>query len=330
MDKVTHHAVVTGGTGGLGRNLIRELREQGWEVSAVHRRESDTGCLEDVATLYEADIRDATLIKRVLSEIHQRHPISCIFHSAACLLPYEHPDHELVNVKATECLAEWCCESQVRLVYISTGATLPYQAISDPRTLRRIDNPYIRTKREGELKVLGVLERGLDVATVMPIIVIGEYMRHYDVFFRRSDLSLALPGKVEFCDVKQVSQSIIRAFHRGRCGEHYVLGGEYLSWFDFFSIVAKIVGSKPPTRVLRHGELMAKAYWDSFGWRFFGVVPEITPSIVKLLCREERVLYDEELKALRDLGHNRKETNMRRTCTRYWRWLQGKNQMKTC
>jgi len=50
---MTHSAVVTGGSGGIGREVVRELRARGWEVASLSRREgTDVSVEKDVVEAF--------------------------------------------------------------------------------------------------------------------------------------------------------------------------------------------------------------------------------------------------------------------------------------
>jgi len=60
-------AVVTGATGFVGLNLIEELLEQGWRVTAMRRRDSDLTCLErhDAGRVL-GDVTDAASVGKAM------------------------------------------------------------------------------------------------------------------------------------------------------------------------------------------------------------------------------------------------------------------------
>ena len=52
---MTPAAVVTGGSGGIGREVVRQLRERGWEVTSLSRREgTDVSDEEQVARAFRS------------------------------------------------------------------------------------------------------------------------------------------------------------------------------------------------------------------------------------------------------------------------------------
>src|SRR5712692_3945164 len=71
-------AFVTGSTGFVGLNLVEELLRQGWQVTALHRVESDLAELGRFpVTLMPGDITDAASLRAAMPE-----DIDVVFHVA--------------------------------------------------------------------------------------------------------------------------------------------------------------------------------------------------------------------------------------------------------
>ena len=74
-------AFVTGGTGFVGSNLVHHLQSQGWQVTALHRAQSDLGILKrfDVA-LACGDLVDAPSLVAAMPQ-----DVEVVFHVASDL-----------------------------------------------------------------------------------------------------------------------------------------------------------------------------------------------------------------------------------------------------
>src|SRR5260370_20153298 len=71
-------AFVTGATGFVGLNLVEELVRQGWQVTALHRVESDLAELGGFpVTLMPGDITDAASLRAAMPE-----DVYAVFHVA--------------------------------------------------------------------------------------------------------------------------------------------------------------------------------------------------------------------------------------------------------
>ncbi|NOY22777.1 MAG: NAD-dependent epimerase/dehydratase family protein, partial [Acidobacteria bacterium] len=72
-------AFVTGGTGFLGRHLVELLVENGWEITALHRKSSDTRPLQKAEiTPVEGDITNIDSLRNAMPE-----RLDAVFHAAA-------------------------------------------------------------------------------------------------------------------------------------------------------------------------------------------------------------------------------------------------------
>ena len=67
---MTHTAVVTGGSGGIGSQVVQQLRDAGWEVVSLSRSE---GC----------DVSDESQVKRAFSDLSS---LDALIHCAAVLI----------------------------------------------------------------------------------------------------------------------------------------------------------------------------------------------------------------------------------------------------
>jgi|GEM_PF-4054361 len=316
------HAYVTGATGCIGYHLVRELLKEGWDITVLHRQTSDISIFRELSVRLSAvDLYDIDSVRRSIKK-----DAGAIFHVAGNVSHQKDPRQWKDNVLTTRNLVEVALEKGVsRFIYTSTGATLPYYGRMNEGFIEKIRSGYIRTKKQGELEVLKGVERGLHGVILQPVIVIGEYdfHRHYSVFFEEEDLRVAIPGKLEFCDAKKIARAHIEAFYHGQNGENYVLGGEYLTWFDFLAIVAKITGAKPPIFTAPKWLLYVVAFAQTVWGKITQKPPKLTVELVSLLGGEERVSTGDRLRTQRDLHHFYEEGDTERVCRRCFDWLKN-------
>lgn len=77
-------AVVTGASSGIGAASVRKMRERGWEVVAVARREERLAqlCAETGATYIVADLAQPEDVARMVSEVTSAGPLHCLINNA--------------------------------------------------------------------------------------------------------------------------------------------------------------------------------------------------------------------------------------------------------
>lgn len=148
-------AVVTGGTGFIGSNLVKVLQNAGVRVRVYSRRFFKSSPTEMTAGLsssdwFTGDICDAKALSSACSGA------SAVFHvsGVAHLSNKNTAEMERVNVQGTRNLANICAEACLpRLVYVSSALA------ANPN-----DSAYARSKQQAEDIMLG--EQGLGSAGV--------------------------------------------------------------------------------------------------------------------------------------------------------------------
>lgn len=163
-------AIVTGATGGLGRNLVAELRYQGWQVLAFGRNQEIGRQLG--VEFHSFDLADAEQTTR-----HFQHA-DVVFHCAALSSPWgRYNDFFRANVQATQNVLDAMTRLDIpKIVHISTPSV--YFDFQDRLNVTegflplRFVNHYAHTKYQAEQRVLASA-----VASVIlrPRAIFGEY-----------------------------------------------------------------------------------------------------------------------------------------------------------
>lgn len=297
-------ALVTGATGFLGRYLCRELVADGWAVTAACRDSSDRTPLEDLDVSWAvADVLDADAVGTAVAG-HDS-----VFHLAGLgLLDADADRVRRVNVEGTRNVLAAADETDVdRVVFTSTAGTR-WRA-DGPASEGDVAEPrgaYQESKARAEALVDDYAAAGGDAVTVHPTAVFGPG----DEAFTARLLSLAtdpkmvasLPGGGSIVDVRDVARGTVAAMTDGAAGEHYILGGENLSYVETLAILAHLSGGStprfrvPPTAIRAAGPVVG-ALNGLLGTRLFPV----DAAMAQLATR--RLFYSSE-KAATDLGYD--------------------------
>ncbi|MEZ5098935.1 MAG: NAD-dependent epimerase/dehydratase family protein [Thermoleophilia bacterium] len=230
-------AYVTGASGFVGRHVVRELEERGWEVGGER-----------------VDLLDHEGLDQAVEGCH------AVFHVAA-LYSYDADIEEMrrVNVDGTRAVVEACQRQGVgRLVYCSTAGTCgpvagrPANEEDEPPPWE-LAVPYKRTKVEAERVVLDAAADGLDAVVVNPTTPVGEGDDRPTPTGRmvRQVATGRIPGYVpttglNVVDVEDVAVGHVLAFEHGVRGQRYLLGGHDMTLEDLFATIARLAGRPRP------------------------------------------------------------------------------------
>jgi dihydroflavonol-4-reductase len=299
--------LVTGATGFLGNNLVRALLQQGHEVVVTLRSSSNRKSLDGLPVeAMDVDLNKTSDIAMALTGV------DVVIHAAA-LIQIGWTKLEAsrrTNVEATAKIAEVARRKSVRMIYVSTvdalGATTEHE-IGDETKLDppNLGATYVVTKREAESAVILEIANGLDAVIVNPGFMVGPYdwkpssgemmlaIAHQLIYF-------APAGGCSVVDVRDVADGIISAVEHGRTGQRYILGGENMTYFDLWTLMARVMNRRAPKRKL--GNWLAGAagkVGDALG-RILPHEPQVNSAATRMA--QDFHWYSSE-KAKRELGY---------------------------
>ena len=226
-------AFVTGASGFIGVNLVKQLGEAGWSVIAMHRETSDLTYLRQFpATRVVGDIGDREFLGGAIPE-----GVDAVFHVAGNV-SFDSAGDEAqthANVLGTRAVVEVAKARNVgRFIHTSTGAVfglhdgVPIDETA-PSNADEIGVNYCSTKKAAEDIVLAAAAGGLDAVCVNPGSVVGPYDRVIWGPFVQAIASGAMrtvgTGGGAFCHIDETAKAHIGAYELGRRGERYILAG---------------------------------------------------------------------------------------------------------
>jgi len=251
--------LVTGATGFLGSELVRQLVERGEDVRILRREKSGLDLLADVVDRVEHAIGDVTDSDSLMAALEG---VRLVYHTAG-LVRFESKSGEeqlrQVNVQGTANVVNAALRTGVeRLVHTSSMAAfgrpeVPSGMIDETADWQgsSVNSVYARSKYEGELEVHRGIAEGLDAVIVNPALIFGVGRRGDNTMqivekVRDRKLPAIPPGGTNVVDVIDVAAGHIRAMEAGTVGERYFLGNENLSWSEIIGTLAGAFGVEPP------------------------------------------------------------------------------------
>jgi nucleoside-diphosphate-sugar epimerase len=247
-------AFVTGATGFIGVNLVKQLGLAGWRVTAMHRAGSNLSYLSRFAAKRViGDITDAASLAAVMPE-----GVDAVFHVAGNVSFDAAGDaaQNRDNIDGTRNMVACAHRKGARrFIHTSSGASWGLQdniEINEdsPSNVDDIPINYFRTKKLAEEEALKALALGLDVVVVNPANVVGPF----DGVIWGPFIQAVAAGKLDkvgvggaaFCHVEEVARAHIAAFGKGRRGERYLLAGTQASFAEVGETVAQLTGGRAP------------------------------------------------------------------------------------
>ncbi|MGH7312195.1 MAG: hopanoid-associated sugar epimerase, partial [Candidatus Rokuibacteriota bacterium] len=302
-------ALVTGGTGFVGANVVRELLRAGATVRVLARPHGDRRGLADLAVdIAEGDLRDPASLRRAATGV------ATLFHVAADYRLWARDPRELyhTNVEGTRAMLAAAVEAGVRrIVYTSTVGALGIPKDGAPGTedtpvsLGDMVGPYKASKFVAEQVALEFARSGAPVVVVNPSAPVGPWdvkptpTGQMLVDFLRGKMYASLDTGLNVVHVRDVARGHLLAAERGRAGEKYILGHANLSLSQIFQLLADVTGLRPPRFRIPY----AVAWLAAAGMESAARLGRGTPAVSLTAVRMARKrMYFSPSKAVRELG----------------------------
>ncbi len=325
-------ALVTGASGHLGSNLVRELLEQGWDVVPFVRVTSRLAGLEglDVRLRY-GDILDRASLDEAMAGC------DVVFHAAAVYRNFARDPAEILvpALEGTRNVIEAAAAAGVgRVVHTSSCNTVGFSADVDSLRSEADHNehphmPYVRAKVQSERLALRLgRSLGIEVVVLCPTGILGPHDHRITptTAFARDALrgGAVLPGAQNLVHVRDVARAHVLAAERGGDGERYVIGGANVRAEELIAFVQELTGSRP--KVLRGPRWLFLVV----GWlaervaRLRGGEPALTVDMVRD-AHGRSAVFDTS-KAAEQLGFEAR--GPRETLEDTLRWLESTGQLR--
>jgi nucleoside-diphosphate-sugar epimerase len=260
---------VTGGTGFIGGEVVRQLRARGEEVVCLVRspekgaKVAALGC--EIAS---GDLGDAAALRTAMEGC------DAVIHAAAMyevgIPKKQRPAMWEANVAGTERVMHAALEAKVpRVVYVSTvgifGNThkeVVDESYRNPET--DFTSYYEETKLEAhKLAERMIADQGLPAIIVQPggVYGPGDTSQVADLLaeFFAGKLPLLPFPELGIClsHVEDIAGGILLALDKGKLGETYVISGPATTMREAVETVARVSGRKPPRGTLPTGLMKA-------------------------------------------------------------------------
>jgi len=253
--------LVTGATGFLGSELIRQLLLKGEQVRAIMRETSMIPALlknEKKIEWFTADILDYFALKDAMEGI------SKVYHCAAFISfdPADKKKMKKVNVEGTANMLHVSMEKNIfRFLHVSSVAALG-ESKKDEHITEKDQweyspdrSAYSISKYESEMEVFRAAAEGLNVIIVNPSIIIGKNAGAEGSGQLFATIQKGLKyypgGSFGYVDVEDVAKAMILLMDSDISDERFIINAENWSYRDFFTEIALNFKKSPPEIALK-------------------------------------------------------------------------------
>lgn len=249
--------LVTGASGFLGGELVKQLVSQGEQVRIIKRKHSDLSHLQDYQNkleITEGDILDVPSLEIAFDGIDK------IYHSAA-VIGYDASCYDKMyktNIEGTANVVNIALYKKVKkIVHISSVAAIggkPDVDINEETKWEKNEwtTHYGITKMLAEREIWRGVQEGLDAVIANPGIIIGvgndEHKATLRLFRQIATRRLPFytPGSIGFIDVQDCARACIDLMESKKTAERYILVNETLTYQHYFEKIAKALQVTPP------------------------------------------------------------------------------------
>lgn len=305
---------VTGATGLLGNNLVRQLVASGHHVRALVRsRDKAQRALAGLPVeLVLGDMRDVPAFAPSLDGV------DAVFHTAAYFREYYGPgDHEAemmrINIDGTLALMrEADARGVTHFVHTSSSGAVGMKPDGKPGDEDtppepdQLENGYVRSKVEGDARIRAfVPTRALRLIEILPGWMWGPgdlgptAAGQLVLDFTRRKIPVIPDGGGIVVDARDVASAMITCLTRAEHGARYVVGGSYQTIETLLRELEVQTGIVGPRRRIPFALLLSIAWFEELRVRLFGGTLLMSLQGLKMMHRKHDVSSE---RARRELG----------------------------
>lgn len=245
--------LVTGATGLLGNNVVRQLIERGETPRVLVRKGFCERPFQNLnVELCEGDLNHKESLAAACKGVD--HVIHCAgyVHIGWTRTDLSHA----VNVEGAQNVAIAAKRAGAKMVHVSSINALGIGSRDTPANEEtplggNVQCGYVVTKRESEEAVRSEVADGLNACIVNPGFMLGPWdwkpsSGKMVLQVAKNFTPVGPHGGFSVCDVRDVAAGVLSAAEKGTAGRGYILAGENMLYFDLWKMIAKVSGGSPP------------------------------------------------------------------------------------
>ena len=246
-------ALITGGSGHVGANLVRELSSRGYEVRCIDF-DNDHRAFEGFnVELVKGNITDISTLDNTFKDVE------IVFHTAA-VISLDRKDKDLirsVNVGGTENVCEMSLRHGVKkLIHFSSVDAFVREPLEDPlyenRSLVTDPNavPYDLSKADAQRIVLEYCDKGLNASIIHPSGIFGPNDFKPSLFgqefinIANGKRPYSINVGYDYVDVRDLCKTSVDCIYKGEIKQNYIVGGNYMDFVYMSEVMSEILNKK--------------------------------------------------------------------------------------
>ena len=246
-------ALITGGSGHVGANLVRELSSRGYEVRCIDF-DNDHRAFEGFnVDIVKGNITDISTLDNAFKDVE------VVFHTAA-VISLDRKDKDLirsVNVGGTENVCEMSLRHGVKkLIHFSSVDAFVREPLEDPlyenRSLVTDPNavPYDLSKADAQRIVLEYCDKGLNASIIHPSGIFGPNDFKPSLFgqefinIANGKRPYSINVGYDYVDVRDLCKTSVDCIDKGEIKQNYIVGGNYMDFVYMSEVMSEILNKK--------------------------------------------------------------------------------------
>ncbi|MEM7109607.1 MAG: NAD-dependent epimerase/dehydratase family protein, partial [Bacteroidota bacterium] len=282
--------LVTGANGLVGSYVCKALKKSNTPFRGLVREGSDLALVEDVLdNLIYGDFLDLEFMTKEIQKI------DVVVHCAAIISFSNNQKEQMrkINVEGTKQLVNLALASHLDyFLYVSSVA-----AIGRSKKNNILDETkdwiyakgntlYGESKHLGELEVWRAMQEGLTASIVNPSVILGagDWTKSSTKLFKYvwNENKYYGGGNLNYVDVRDVTSIILILIEKRMTHERFILSAGATSYQEFFRLVAREFGKKPPSRKFKKWQGIFAVMVSSLSAWIKGSKPLVTKETIQL------------------------------------------------
>jgi len=270
--------LVTGGSGFLGRHLVRQLAASGQEVRALYHRNAPSADMHSLPGVVwqQCDLLDVFDVEEAMAGITD------IYHCAA-IVSFSPAMAETMlhfNPESTANIVNEAITHDIRkLVYVSSVAALGRNSEAKEVTEEQewgessYSSAYGLSKYLAETEVWRGVGEGLNATIINPSVILGAGDWHTGspqlITLADKEFPFYTNGINGWVDVHDVVRIMVQLMNSDITAERFIVSGGNHSYREVFNLMADALGKKQPS-------FRAGPFITSMAWRIGALLHRIT------------------------------------------------------